>query len=91
MLEGGPAPGELGRIVGHIPVHELDEPMSVLRRAAGALAGHIPVGKASRFRADALLRTEQGEIPYGTEFDASQLSPADRDRFWKAGAITPVG
>lgn len=80
-----------GQVVGHIQIHDGDDPLDVLRRARALLSGHISPDRATRFRADALLRVAGGrEIAPGTTFSASELSEEERRRFFEDASITPI-
>lgn len=98
-----PAKGP-GKLLGHVPVYENDEPEDVVKRARAVRAGRIPVEHAKRFRTTARInavmngeipwglakRIKQPALPLGFEFDADEMPLEERVGFFAVGAIEAI-
>lgn len=88
------------RLLGTIPVFDLDEPADVLSRARAIRRGQIPIDRARRFKTEALVmiskssklakRLKTHEPPIGAEFDRDELSAEDIAGLVQAGGIVAI-
>lgn len=94
------------KLLGTIPVYDLDSPPDVLKRARTLQLGRVPIGRAKRFKTDAQLRAQSGwilhkrlggqesksiEVPLGTEFDYGDVPPQEVIDWHACGAVMAIG
>lgn len=94
------AGGSPPRLLGTIPVYDIDEPADVLGRARAIRRGQIPTDRAKRFKTEARVmiskssklaqRLKTHEPPIGTEFDREEVSAEDVAGLVASGGIVAI-